>query len=555
MSDKTYKTILGERVKRFIVLLLLCLGVAIRICNYLKDQSFWLDESYVAFQIVNRSWSHILRFIPILPDQPQSPLFFICINKVNVALFGNHEMALRLFPLTAGVLSLILFYFYTKKHFSRFVQMIAMMYMSFSGYLIYYSVELKPYSSDVLATLLLLWVFDLMRRNNYNKRYHLLFGMTALVSLWLSNATLFVYPPLALVVFVILIKRFNKREMIVCLAVNLAWVKNFFMLHEKVLQNMVTNDYILDMYRGFHAFPSSYDWGEVSAWFLKSTLNMLGDPVGFGHPVLAASLFVLGCYLLFRQDKTLLYVFISPIVLLIIMAIAQKYPYWRRLILFISPVVYMIISVGLGHFFSRKNKIYSVIGLILFFLISGHFFALFWQKAVQTRIKTENRQSLVHLKNHIQPEDVILLNQSAQYPFMYYLNSLDIVSQIQQVHEPNPHGAFYLNNIIRMNDHLSSRKGQTFMWGRHEYYIFGYDGYLKKAIHRSEDEELYQFNRNSIRFFKGRRVWLYLSHYRPDVKDFLLSIFNANAKCVQSYDGEEAAVFLYSFESAGDEET
>src|SRR5437870_13922111 len=57
------------------------LGVALRLAQYLANRSLWLDESYLAFNIVQRSFSQL--FGP-LDYHKVEPIGFLLIEKVAV---------------------------------------------------------------------------------------------------------------------------------------------------------------------------------------------------------------------------------------------------------------------------------------------------------------------------------------------------------------------------------------------------------------------------------------------------------------------------------------
>ena len=87
--------------------LLLLTGMLLRIRQYLTGRSLWVDEAMLALNIVERDFAGM--FKPLDYDQG-APLGFLLVEKVFNLLLGKHELALRLFPLLAGLASLGLFY-------------------------------------------------------------------------------------------------------------------------------------------------------------------------------------------------------------------------------------------------------------------------------------------------------------------------------------------------------------------------------------------------------------------------------------------------------------
>lgn len=82
-----------------------CIGL--RCAHYWADRSLWLDEAYLALNIVHCSF---LQLLQPLQDEQVVPICFLIVEKLAVLLLGNHESVLRLFPLVASLGALPLFY-------------------------------------------------------------------------------------------------------------------------------------------------------------------------------------------------------------------------------------------------------------------------------------------------------------------------------------------------------------------------------------------------------------------------------------------------------------
>ena len=81
---------------------------------------------------------------------------FLFTEKFLVDLLGKNEYALRLFPLIAGIASIFLFWKLSERVLHKAVVPIAMLFFVSSRSLLYYSCEVKPYSTDVFFTLVIL---------------------------------------------------------------------------------------------------------------------------------------------------------------------------------------------------------------------------------------------------------------------------------------------------------------------------------------------------------------------------------------------------------------
>src|SRR5689334_23171439 len=81
-------------------------GALVRLVQYASNRSLWSDEAMLALNIVDRSYLELLK--PLDYNQAAPPLF-LWLEKLAVQLLGNNEYALRLVPLTAGLIALAAF--------------------------------------------------------------------------------------------------------------------------------------------------------------------------------------------------------------------------------------------------------------------------------------------------------------------------------------------------------------------------------------------------------------------------------------------------------------
>ncbi|HEY9153183.1 MAG TPA: glycosyltransferase family 39 protein, partial [Anaerolineales bacterium] len=134
--------------------LLVVLGVVLRLRQYLADRSLWHDEANLAINLVNRTFSGLT--LP-LDYQQGAPIGFLFIEKSILLLLGNKDYILRSFPLFSGLLSLILIRLIVRRYFGA-TGLFAVLIFAISWPLIYYSSELKQYSSDAMFALLLIYL-------------------------------------------------------------------------------------------------------------------------------------------------------------------------------------------------------------------------------------------------------------------------------------------------------------------------------------------------------------------------------------------------------------
>ena len=168
---------------------MIVIGVILRLFQYSLNRSLWLDESFIALNVVNKSF---LELLGPLDYFQVAPIGFLFTEKALLLLLGNNEYILRLFPLVAGIVSLFLFYYLARHCIREQGALIAVGLFSLSAHLIYYSSEVKQYSSDVTIALLLLAVTMFIRSKKFTNLSIAFFGAIGGIAVWFSLPSVFV---------------------------------------------------------------------------------------------------------------------------------------------------------------------------------------------------------------------------------------------------------------------------------------------------------------------------------------------------------------------------
>ena len=119
-------------------------GCLLRIVQYLFDRSLWMDEAYLSLNVLHRSFAGLCR---ALDYHQGAPIGFLLLEKSAVLWWGGSEYVLRLLPLLGGIASVLLFYKLANKVLPANAVPIAVGLFAISPTLIYYSAEVKQYSS------------------------------------------------------------------------------------------------------------------------------------------------------------------------------------------------------------------------------------------------------------------------------------------------------------------------------------------------------------------------------------------------------------------------
>src|SRR5580658_6967164 len=160
-------------------------GSLVRVWRFMQPRGVMHSESVLDFNILTRGFGGLFR--PLESDQA-SPVGFLLIQKTATILFGPNERAMRVTPLVAGILALPLFYRLGKSLLSPVGVLLAISLLAFSEHAVYYSVEGKQYSTDVLWTIVALTLA--LRATTRPGLVRL--GIVGTILIWFSHPILFV---------------------------------------------------------------------------------------------------------------------------------------------------------------------------------------------------------------------------------------------------------------------------------------------------------------------------------------------------------------------------
>ncbi len=98
-----------------------------------------------------------------------APAGFLLIEKAVVTLFGTSEFALRAFPLACGLIALPLFWRLAERILTGWAVPFAVGLFSLGMPFVYFSAQVKQYSSDVAASMLVLLLAIDLRTNGFTR--------------------------------------------------------------------------------------------------------------------------------------------------------------------------------------------------------------------------------------------------------------------------------------------------------------------------------------------------------------------------------------------------
>lgn len=484
--------------------LLIAFGTLVRLLQYLSNRSIWADEAVLALNIVNRSYAQLTQ--PLDYEQG-APIGFLILEKTAINLFGNNEYALRLVPLIAGIGSLFLFYQLAKQLIPKPAIPIALALFASLPHLVYYSSEVKQYSSDVAIALLLFLLLLPLIQQKLERPQLIKFSLIGAIAIWYSHPAIFILAGIGLT-SVILTLRQQQLEKIKPLSIIFSsWLLSFILFYWLSLSKLAADEDLITSWS--KAFPSSpFDL----IWLLDALGKFFYRPLGFEAWMdgLAIIAFVVGCVACWQRKKSTLLLLLSPLLMTLAAAYLQKYPFRSRLVLFLTPFFILLIAEGVNYILKKtSNSRRQWVGIAGVFLTV----LLLWQPMVsaasiliQPKWRSEIKPAINFIKTHQQPGDILYIYQRGIYQFLYYAEK------------------------------YGYQEGD---------YILGVDD-LDKYDGRGVSEEEKKRYLNDLNNLRGNaRVWLLFSHASSSEKQLFQSYLEENGVRLAAVHSKGTSAYLY----------
>ena len=311
------------------------IGVVLRGWQYLAQVSLWLDEIALARNILDLPLVDLLTK-PLLYGQ-SAPRGFLLVEKLSTLAFGSGELALRLFPQLAGIAALVGFWRVSLRVLTGVGPAVAVAIFALAQQLVWFSSQVKQYSSDVAVAVLLLGLtLDLLSPEVSRRR---VWGtaLAGAVAAWFSHAALIVLTSLGAY---LLWRRVRGRGLApAALAPVLTlWGGSVLVAALTGLASVTpeTREYLKEFWAA-GLLPSSFAEAARSLWPLGSYLwafvLLLISPAAPVYAVFG----IVGLWGLCRRRPDEAAVLLAPVAGALLAAVARQYPFNGRLILYLLP--------------------------------------------------------------------------------------------------------------------------------------------------------------------------------------------------------------------------
>jgi hypothetical protein len=421
----TQKLFADRTFLRRLSLAVVALGCLLRIVQYLLDRSLWMDESYLSLNILHRSFAGLWG---ALDYHQGAPIAFLLLEKSAVRLWGGSEYVLRLLPLLAGLASVLFFYQLAGKVLPARAVPIAVGLFAISPALIYYSAEVKQYSSDAAIAILLCCLTIEGSKSEWKAGHTAVAALVGAIAIWMSHSSIFVLAGIGTTISITLLLRKDWARLARVSVVGLCWTASLAVCYIVALRKLAGDGELLSYWNAnFMPLPPR-SLADLK-WLVDSFFGFFNTSVGFKFSGLAALVFVLGSISMFRKSAERVFLLLSPAIITLFASGLHKYPFGGRLTLFLVPPVLLLMAEGAAALRSSASASLPATGVVLItllFLDPGTYilqhFAKPHAEIVQpgVMLPEEIRPVVAYLRNHEKPSDLVYVFYGAEPAFDYY---------------------------------------------------------------------------------------------------------------------------------------
>jgi hypothetical protein len=398
-----------------LVLALLAFGIVCRLTQYLIDSSFWYDESFVALNVIHKSFGALFGR---LDWNEASPPGFLVLEKFVALIFGSTEYALRVPPLIAGLAALLLFAPLARRVCGNGLAMIwALLLFAAWPTAISQAATLKHFSFDMLINivLLLLAVPDGETTAPPPSRI-LLWGVAGAGGVWMSFAAVFTFAGTSMVMAAQALRGWSTRQRLAFAAANLITLFSMAALSGPALAQKSTG--LMNYWTSHSAFPDTGGIARMGWWLTHSLLAFCGyfwrTP---GWIILAiAAVGIITLWQSERRATTLM--LLAPIGLAAAASFAHLWPFGgNQHMSFAAPAMLLVIGAGCETLRRRLSRQFPLVGeaalaaLLVPVLINSAY------RAIYPRGNSDLRTVVEFFQQHRRSGDAVIVSDPATVDF------------------------------------------------------------------------------------------------------------------------------------------
>jgi len=326
----------------------------LRLWQYLANSSLWIDEAALARNIIDRP---VMALLAGLEDAQVAPPAFLLVEKAVVAVAGSSEFALRFFPLLCGLVALVVFARLAKGLLEGWAVPFAVGLFALGTPLVYFPSQVKQYSTDTAAALVVLAAAVWFAREPSNRRRALALAAVGAIAPWFSQPTSFVVAAAAISLTVQHVWRRSNQSLSTVLTVLIPWGISGAAASLIALRAVSPTDREYFQWYwsvGFWPFPPHsvrdllWPLNQLTLAFGTFVSGPLRTNGGLNYPW--SFLFVIVMFVGYvalgkRRPDVVLFLVLPPLLALGASAL-NVYPFTGRLLVYLAPTFLLAVAAG-----------------------------------------------------------------------------------------------------------------------------------------------------------------------------------------------------------------
>ena len=399
---------------RWVPIVAVAIGAIARLRQWAGGRSLWLDEVLIADNLVHRGFVELVT--EPLGNSQAAPVIWLWLERLCVVVFGSSERSLRIVPLLSGLAVLWLTWLLAKQVLPRVLVPVPVLLVALQPNLVYYSNEVKQYSTEVAVVLVVLLLAFKVPARTVDSPPLRRFALAAVIAVWASYAAVFVLAGISVVLVLRpWIAGDRPRALRVALILS-PWVVSLLLAYLTVLRPVTENQALNDYWR--HTFPESAL--DLPFWFARRWYDLAASPLRMTFRLLGLGLLTFGLGRLWVHAGRFAALMWAAVPLALVAAAVSAYPFAGRLALWLVPVAAITMAAAIPNRYLRRHAGWMLASTAALTLVSAPGVAVALQQTVQVQEVEELRPLLERFAKERQPGDIVLVEVATREAFEYY---------------------------------------------------------------------------------------------------------------------------------------
>jgi hypothetical protein len=406
---------------------LLVIGILLRLWQYLSGPSLWIDEAALARNIIDRPVRAL--FAPL--DYAQvAPPGFLLLQKAVVLTVGSSEYALRLLPLLCGIAALLIFARLAHYLLDDWAAPFAAGMFALGAPFVFLASQMKQYSGDILASVVVLAAAAWMRQQPGDIRRSVTVGLVGGVAVFFSQPACFIVAGIGTSLAVLYMLERPRQPMGPLAVIGIMWGLAFSLAIVLGLRAMSPTDRLyMHWYWGGGFWPVPPRTASDLWWPFEQLTYAFGafgsgprrTNGGLNYPwsPLFAVMLLMGLFATWKKRRDVALFLVVPALLTLAASAFQLYPFTGRVLTFLEPGFLLATAAGAQYVLDIwPNRLRPATPALLAILGGSPVFAAV--RGLPPERIEHIRPLVATVADRIEPRDAIYVYYGAGQAVLYY---------------------------------------------------------------------------------------------------------------------------------------